>query len=166
MSARDAAMRSQLSSPISLRAIAWRAASCWSRRQQSAGPSIWMEALPLAKTFNSICAQNTSSSLRGLLRQRRATPFHPCGRLQQAAVSLLCLCMCRAPPALATVSKYAFIVQRIANDAAERYNCIARAHVEYQVHTQAASKSSGGTRGHSRARSAGSQVSRKAPSTQ
>ena len=48
--------------------------------------------------------------------------------------------MCRAPPALATVSKYAFIAQRIANDAAERYNCIARAHVEYSVHTQGSLK--------------------------
>ena len=34
----------------------------------------------------------------------------------------------------------AFIVQRVANDAAERYNCIARAHVEYSVHTQGSLK--------------------------
>ena len=52
----------------------------------------------------------------------------------------LAVALCRAPPALATVSKYAFIVQRIANDATERYNCIARAHVEYSVHTQGSLK--------------------------
>ena len=46
----------------------------------------------------------------------------------------------RRRPTLALSVAVAFIVQRVANDAAERYNGIARAHVEYSVHTQGSLK--------------------------